>query len=365
MTNAAPLPESTAAQRDAFLGRLFESTLHAAEIFNAYVGYSLGFYDALAQQPCTAAELSTRSQTNERLTREWLEQQAVAGYLDVSGNGRPESRQYRLPAGHAEVLVNRDSLTYLAALLPVMAATARQLPAIVQSFRSGSGVPYAAYGAEAREAQSYLNRAAYLQLLGREWLPSITDLDRKLREQPAARVADIGCGAGWSAIAIARAYPNVQVDGFDSDAESIADATRNAVEAEVTDRVHFAVRDASDPALAGRYDLVVAFECVHDMGRPVQALATMKRLLAEGGSVVIMDENVAEAFTAPGEMVERFMYAFSPLYCLQQGLADGPEAHGTMMRPTDLQRYATAAGFAGFEVLPIQHDFWRFYRLQP
>ncbi len=117
--------------------------------------------------------------------------------------------------------------------------------------------------------------------------------------------------------------------------------------------------------LAGRYDLVVAFECVHDMGRPVQALATMKRLLSEGGSVVIMDENVAEAFTAPGEMVERFMYAFSPLYCLQQGLADGPEAHGTVMRPADLQRYATAAGFPGFEVLPIQHDFWRFYRLQP
>ena len=185
---------------------------------------------------------------------------------------------------------------------------------------------------------------------------------------PPARVADVGCGAGWSSIALARAYPQARVDGFDLDAPSIELARRHAAAAGVADRVAFHARDAADPALAGAYDLVLAFETIHDMARPVEALRTMGRLAGAGGAVIVMDERVGEAFTAPGDPTERLFYGSSILFCLPTGLADGtPErpsaGTGTVMRPATFRRYALEAGFGGVEILPIEHDFFRFYRL--
>jgi 2-polyprenyl-3-methyl-5-hydroxy-6-metoxy-1,4-benzoquinol methylase len=207
-----------------------------------------------------------------------------------------------------------------------------------------------------------MTRPLFHNLLGREWLPAMPDIDARLRA--GAAVADIGCGAGWSSIAMARAYPNARVDGFDLDDASIELARRNACEAGVGDRVTFQTRDAGDPTLAGRYDLVCAFECIHDMANPVAALRAMRHLAGEGGTVLIGDEKVADVFTAPGDEIERFMYGFSVLHCLPVGRAERPSAAtGTVMRQDILRRYAADAGFRAVETLPITHDWWRFYRL--
>jgi 2-polyprenyl-3-methyl-5-hydroxy-6-metoxy-1,4-benzoquinol methylase len=158
----------------------------------------------------------------------------------------------------------------------------------------------------------------------------------------------------------------VQVDGYDLDAPSIELARTNAAEHGVADRVSFQVRDVADPALAGQYDLVMGFEMLHDLSQPVEALRVMRGLLAEGGAVIIMDERVAERFTAPGDDVERLFYGFSTLCCLPAGMADQPSAAtGTVMRPDTLRRYALEAGFRDVEVLPIEHDQFRFYRPIP
>jgi 2-polyprenyl-3-methyl-5-hydroxy-6-metoxy-1,4-benzoquinol methylase len=182
------------------------------------------------------------------------------------------------------------------------------------------------------------------------------------------RVADVACGTGRSALAIARAYPEVRVDGLDLDEHSIevAQDHRAAADPEVAERVSFAVRDAADPGFAGRYDLVTVFEAVHDLSKPVEVLGAVRGLLAEGGRALIMDERVADEFTAPGDEVEQVMYGFSVLHCLPVGMAEQPSAAtGTVMRPDTLRRYATEAGFAEVEVLPVEHDFWRFYLLRP
>ncbi|HEY8491673.1 MAG TPA: methyltransferase domain-containing protein, partial [Dehalococcoidia bacterium] len=298
---------------------------------------------------------------------EWLEQQAATGILDVDDPGAPEDdRRYRLPAAHAEVLLNRDSLSYMAPLARQMAGIAGPLPAVLAAFRSGHGVPYGDYGPDTREGIAEANRPMFLHLLGSQWLPAMPDVHARLQADPPARVADLGCGTGWSSIAMATAYPKVRVDGYDLDAPSIELARRNAEAAGVADRVTFHVRDAADPALAGRYDLVTAFECLHDMGRPVEALRTMRSLAGGEGTVFIADERVAEAFTAPGDDLERLNYGFSVLHCLPAGLADAPSADtGTVFRPETLRRYATEAGFQEVQVAPIQHDLWRFYRLTP
>jgi 2-polyprenyl-3-methyl-5-hydroxy-6-metoxy-1,4-benzoquinol methylase len=134
----------------------------------------------------------------------------------------------------------------------------------------------------------------------------------------------------------------------------------------MADRVNFQVRDAGDSSLAGQYDLVTAFECVHDMSNPVGALQTMRRLAKQNGAVLIVDERVGDTFTAKGNDVEWMMYGWSILHCLPVGMVDQPSAGtGTVMRADTLRGYAAEAGFRDVEILPIENFFFRFYRLIP
>jgi 2-polyprenyl-3-methyl-5-hydroxy-6-metoxy-1,4-benzoquinol methylase len=133
----------------------------------------------------------------------------------------------------------------------------------------------------------------------------------------------------------------------------------------VEDRVAFHARNAAE--LQGeRYDMVYIHEALHDMSYPVDVLRTCRGLLAEGGSVVIGDERVGDTFMAPGDELERFYYGFSVLHCLPVGLVgEGAAGTGTVMRADTVKRYAEEAGFAAFEILPIENDFYRFDRLVP
>jgi 2-polyprenyl-3-methyl-5-hydroxy-6-metoxy-1,4-benzoquinol methylase len=136
-------------------------------------------------------------------------------------------------------------------------------------------------------------------LLGTEWLPAIVDVDLRLRTEPPARVRDVACGTGWSSIAMAQAYPHITVDGVDLDHDAISAARGNAERAGVADRVRFSVTDAADLAGAGGYDLVTIFEALHDMSRPVAALNAARQMIAEDGTLLVVDGLVAEEFTVP------------------------------------------------------------------
>jgi 2-polyprenyl-3-methyl-5-hydroxy-6-metoxy-1,4-benzoquinol methylase len=332
------------------------------------IGDQLGLYKVLAEDgSVTSSELAARTGTNERYVREWLEQQTVSGILGVEDHRLEESeRRFYLPAGHDEVLADRESLNYLAPLAQLAAGGVKPLSQVVEAYRTGEGVAYEEYGADLREGQARMNRGMFLYQLGTEWLPAVREVHTRLKSDPPVRVADFGCGAGWSSIGIAQSYSEIRVDGFDLDEPSIAMACANAEEAGVADRVRFQVRDAGDSELAGQYDLVTAFECVHDMSNPVEALRTMRRLAKEDGSVIIVDERVGESFTPSGNEVERLMYGFSVLHCLPVGMTEKPSAAtGTVMRPDTLKRYANAAGFRSVEILPIDHFFFRFYLLKP
>lgn len=355
-------------RRDELVERLFGAVLGMNDLYTVYVGDRLGLYRALADGgPLTPARLAAATDTHERYAREWLEQQAVTGILEVEGpDPEPGARRYRLPEGHEEVLTRRDSLNYLAPFARMMVGIARPVPAVLEAFRSGGGVPYADFDADFCEGQGEMNRVQFVNLLGSEWLPAVPHVHDRLLADPPARVADVACGTGWSSIALATAYPKVRVDGLDLDGHSVEVARRNLAGTGLEDRVSFEVRDAADPGLPGGYDLVTVFEAVHDMSSPVEALRAMRGLLADGGSVIVADERVADSFTAPGDEVERLMYGWSVLHCLPVGMADQPSAAtGTAMRPEILRGYALDAGFRDVEVLPIDNDFWRFYRLRP
>src|SRR3954447_10023378 len=354
-------PSDTAAT-DAFVERLFGSILGALDLQAVYLGDRLGYYRALATDPLTSTELATRTGTAERYAREWLEQRAVTGILVTDDRVVDAlARRYALPAAHVGPLTDALDPSHFAPFVQFVVGCLKQTELMVNAFRTGGGVSWAEHGPDAREGQAAAHRPLFLGPLGREYLPSIPDVDAALRA--GGRVADVGCGLGWSSIGIALAYPDATVDGYDVDAPSVEAANRHAREAGVDDRVRFHVANVAGLVDRGPYDVVFAFECIHDLPDPVGVLAAMRRLAGDG-AVVVMDERVAETFSAPGDDVERLMYGFSLLCCLADGMAHQPSAAtGTVMRPATLRRYAVEAGFADAEILDIENDFFRFYRL--
>ena len=357
----------TQTERDAFAERVLDAVGSAIDVYSIYIGDALGFYETLAGGGSrTTAELATATDTHERYVREWCEQQTVTGILAVADpDAAPDQRRYSLPEPHVEVLTDEESLHFLAPFAQLTVGAVAPIEAVVEAFRTGEGVPYADYGHDAHEGVARANRPSFYHLLGEEWLPAIPDVDARLR-QVGARVADVGCGHGHSAIGMARAYPTVRVDGFDLDAASVAAAREHVAEAGVEDRVTVHHRDAADVGDedAGEYDLVTAFECIHDVADPVGVLRSMRRAAGDDGAVVVMDERAGDSFADPSD-VEGLLYGFSLLHCLPVGMAEQPStATGTVMRTDTLEEYAAAAGFDAVEVLPIENDFWRFYRLR-
>jgi 2-polyprenyl-3-methyl-5-hydroxy-6-metoxy-1,4-benzoquinol methylase len=335
------------------------------DVWSIYLGEHLGYYDVLTRSDAlTKDELAEATSTHPRYACEWLEQQAVTGILSVDDPGLPaEERRYTLPEGHAEVLTDRDSLSFFAPVIRLVTAGGIQLPALLEAYRQGGGVSWEQFGVDMRTGQAEMNRPWFLTALGRDWFPSVPDLHKRL--QQGGRVADIGCGEGWSSISIGLTYPKVTVDAFDLDVTSIENARRHAVDSGVADRVRFHCVDAARMDLDERFDVVTAFECIHDLPQPVDVLSTMRRLVREDGHVVVMDEKVSEHFPGRGDDVERAMYGFSLFICLPDGMSHQPSAAtGGVMRPDTLRTYARQAGFRDIEILPIENNTWRFYRLK-
>lgn len=196
------------------------------------------------------------------------------------------------------------------------------------------------------EAQAALNRPAFANELVSAWIPAVPDLQQRLTNTAnPARVTDVGCGLGWASIELAKAFPQLVIDGFDSDEESISRARHNASDNDVADRVTFQVVDAANGGYGDRtYDVVFFFECLHDMAHPVSALAAARQSLAPGGTVIVMDERVAESLTE-GDPTEIFFATASVLWCLPQGRVDPTsEAPGTVMRPATFETIARRAG---------------------
>lgn len=356
--------DATGATADEFSERIVNAALGWFELMSIHVGDRLGWYDALvAEAPLTAPELARSTGTAPRYAREWLEQQAASGIVEVAGpvDAAPDARRYALAAGPAEALADRASLAYTAPLARMLAASGLQIPAIIEAYRTGGGVSWEQLGVHAREAQGDMNRP---------WLEAVPEVFARHAHvherlsRPGARVADVGMGEGWSSIAIAAAYPQAQVDGVDIDAPSVEASRAHAEAAGVADRVRFHEADAARLAEQGPFDAAVAFECVHDMPDPVSVLAAMRAATEPDGVVVIMDEAVTDEFSPNADDLDRLMYGYSLFICLPDGLSHRPSVGtGTVMRPSTLRRYAQEAGFADIRVLEDGFGFWRFYEL--
>lgn len=357
--------ELNAEKAEEFVGRLFNAALGAIDVFTVYLGDRLGLYRAMAEiGPVTPPQLAEAAGIHARYAREWLEQQAATGFVEVDdATAAPDERRFTLPAEHAAALIDPDSPSSIAPLARAVASIGPVLQKLLDAYRTGGGVPWASYGADGIESQGDFNRPWIREALAAQYLPSVPDAHEKLTS--GARVADVACGVGWAGVTIADAYPNSSVVGLDPDDSSIAIARRLGAENGVSDRTTFEVHDCTKPLPGGPFDLVIMVEALHDVAQPVAVLTRIRESLSSTGTVIIADERVGETFTAPADETERFMYGASVLMCLPAGMAEQPSAGtGTVIRPPTLVDYATQAGFSRVEVLEqIDHPMLRFYRL--
>jgi 2-polyprenyl-3-methyl-5-hydroxy-6-metoxy-1,4-benzoquinol methylase len=350
---------------DALAERLLAATIDALELSTVYLGSELGLYRTLAERgSLTAPALAETARIAPRYAREWLEQQAVAGLLDVEdADLGADERRYVLDPDHARVLVDAEDAAHVAPFAHMLAGIWRVTPRLVEAYRTGAGVPYSDYGRDFRHGQGHINRPAFTEALPSEWLAALPDVVERLHAG-GARVADVGCGQGWATIAVARAFPGADVVGIDADGPSVADARRHAAEAGVP--ATFATGDASQLAAHGPFDLVLVLETLHDLTHPVDFLTAARAALAPGGVALVVDEKVADRFAAPGDPTERMMYGWSVLHCLPTQLVEEDSAAlGTVMRAADVRRLAAAAGFRSMNVLPVEDELFRLYRLDP
>jgi 2-polyprenyl-3-methyl-5-hydroxy-6-metoxy-1,4-benzoquinol methylase len=363
-----PFASATPAAQGRLLAmRLFAAGVAAAELMVMDLGLRLGLYDALAPGPATVAQLAAAAGISARYATEWLEQQTAAGIVKVDDAAAPPGqRKYRLPEGHRQLLTAQgDGSSMIALAVLPLAGIAPLLPRLADAYRTGTGVAFHEYGNAFREIQDKVNRPVFEHQLT-PWIGSVMpDVHRRL-SQPGALVADVGCGSGWSSVALANAYPEAVVRGFDLDPDTIARARANAGSAGLRGggRLAFMAKDIAAVASADRYDLICILDSLHDMPRPVEILQACRRLLAPAGCVLLMEPRTAEYFSGPADDVERFLYAVSLLHCLPVGLSDPPSVGtGTVLRPATVRRYAAEAGFRSATVLPAEHRFHRLYRL--
>lgn len=354
----------TSSSEPALEDRLIAAAIGALELQSIYVGRRLGLYESL-RSPRTAAELADHAGINPRYAREWLEQQAVAGFVSVDdqiGDDYLDRVRFWLDARQLAVLVHQDDPAHVSPLADMVAGGGLVIDQVVEAYRTGQGVPYAAYGKSFRDGQAGINRPAFVNDLSSAWIEAVPEIAARLRE--GGKVADLGSGTGWSTIAMARAFPKATVIGFDSDDASVTDSRANADTAGVP--VQFIKADAATMADHGPFDLVLILEVLHDLARPVEVLEAARRSLNDDGVVLVADEKVAESFQPQGDDLERMMYGWSVTYCLPASMAEESSAAlGTVLRPSQLKELAGQAGFSRIDTSDIDAGFFRLYALRP
>ena len=325
----------------------------------AYIGDRLGIFRAMANgTPMTSQQLAERTRLNERYLREWAATMAASGYLDYD----PADGAFRLNPEQAMVLARENNTFFMGGAFQYAVACYRQLAKLIDSFEHGGGVPFTDFGVDIVEAIERLFHAGYETWVAQEWIPAVPDIHQRLIAGGAA--AEIGCGAGQCLIPVASAYPNSRFFGYDLDEASIDRAVAKAAQAGVAGRVAFERIAAEELSFAGRFDLVMAFNCIHDMARPRQVLAAIHRIVKPDGAVLWSEARASDRLEENLNSQGRTMYASSTMHCMTVSLAQGGEGLGSVIGEAKARTLAEEAGFSRFDKLPVKNPFHQIFLLR-
>jgi 2-polyprenyl-3-methyl-5-hydroxy-6-metoxy-1,4-benzoquinol methylase len=345
-----------------FSRRLFGHLNGAVTSALVYLGDELGLYRALAEGgPATSAELAERTGLDERWVREWLYNQGAARLLEALPGERfaltPEARV---------VLAEEAHPAFGAGMFSQLPKTLAAVEQLRESFRTGVGLPYDAFGPEGargveRGFAPWVRSFLVPAVIGR--VPGLAE-----RLEAGARVADVGCGAGVALLVLAQAFPKAELHGYELSRFALARAEENRAAAGVTN-LHFHHVESEPLPEDARFDLMLSFDCLHDMTDPGGMARSIRRAIRPDGVWLIADikaypsyaENVAE------NPMASLMYGFSVLTCMSSALSEpGGAGLGTLGLPESEAKALTArAGFAHFDRLGVDHPINAFYEVRP
>ncbi len=339
VTQSAPINED---KMNAFLGKVVGDFGAALSSSLVYIGQKLGLYKALASgEPVTPAELAQKTSTNERYVREWLINQAASGYVDYD----PASGRYSLAPEQAMALTDENSPFYVGGGFYVIKAMTHAVSRIEDSFKNGGGMLWGEHDPDLFVGTERFFRPGYAAHLIASWIPSLTGVKEKL--EAGGKVADIGCGHGSSTIIMAQAYPNSRFWGFDNHEKSIETAQQRAKDAGVSDRVTFAVANASELP-DEQFDMVAFFDCLHDMGDPTGACKRAYEVLDANGSALIVEPMAGNTVEENFNIIGRTFAGASTLCCTANSMALGGPALGAVAPESAIRDVVMAGGFTQF-----------------
>jgi len=306
------------------------------------IGDRLGLYRAMAGAgSVTAAALAETTGTSERYVQEWLGAQAATGYVIYDGDGR-----YTLPDEHAIPLTDENSPACVVGAFETALGAVIATDRIADNFRTGEGLFWGDHDAHVHVGCERFFRPGYVNFLTSTWIPAMDGVQQQLEQ--GIRVADVGCGHGASTIHLAHAYPNSTFVGYDPHDKSIEAARKHASEAGVADRVSFEQATAKQ-INAGDYGLIAFFDCLHDLGDPVGALATAKAHLADGGTILLVEPAAGDRVEDNLNPVGAAYYGFSTLLCTPNSLAQETKtALGAQAGEARIRGVAEKAGLSQF-----------------
>lgn len=324
-----------------FVGKMLGDLGGVFSVPTVRIGLRLGLFEALHEGgPATAAELAARSGgLSERYVREWALAQAANGYaLHDAATDR-----FSLSPEQALVFVVKDSPVYLAGAFELAAAMIEAEPKVEECFRQGSGVRWGDHAGCLFCATGQFFRPGYVNNIVQNWLPALDGVESKLRA--GARVADVGCGVGFSTLLMAKAYPQSSFVGFDFHEPSIAAARDHASTHGFGDRVRFEAVAAKHIAEEG-FDLVTMYDCLHDMGDPRGCATQMRRILADDGTWMVVEPNAGDTPADNMNPVGRLFYNASTMICIPTSLdQEVGEGLGAQAGETRLSEVIRSGGF--------------------
>ena len=299
----------------AFVGKMLGDLGGAFSVPTVRIGFRLGLFDALhSGGAATAAELASRTNLAERYVREWAMAQAASGFVDYD----PATTNFSLSPEQAMVFGIKDSPVYLAGAFDLAAAMIEGEAKVEAAFRDGSGVAWGDSAGCLFCSVGAFFRPTYVNSIVQEWIPSLDGVEAKLKA--GAKVADIGCGVGFSTLLMAKAYPNSRFVGYDFHEESVIDARRHAKEHGLSDSVRFEIAAAKDIDERD-FDLITVFDCLHDMGDPRGCASHMHKILKDDGTWMIVEPMAGDHPEDNMNPVSRLYYNASTMICVPTSLA--------------------------------------------
>lgn len=333
---------------------MFDVMNKAATALMLSVGHRTKLFDSMFDcTSMTSQQLAEKSNLNERYVREWLGAMVTGKIVDYD----PTSKTYSLSEDKAELLSNRGSYNFASSMqwIPALAFVEDE---IVKCFEKGGGVPYESYH-RFHEVMAEESGQTVLPALIESILPLVPNLVEKLKN--GIRVLDVGCGSGRAINLMAKNFPNSQFTGYDFSKETIQNATKES-EKLGNKNTSFEIQDVEHFSKTERFDLVTAFDAIHDQAAPAKVLENIRGAVKDDGVFLMQDiGSSSQLENNKTHLLGPFLYTISCLHCMTVSLALDGHGLGAMWGKEKAIEMLNEAGFSSVEVKQLPHDPINYY----